>query len=222
MPPKPGPQDPMATCVACRRTPLAQTLQSRGPWLPSGLCCPTGSLLTMTSSEPRHLHPIAYLLRLSSILEVGGSPLSSASLSNRAISRTPVDQTGARDCSFPVRISLRQIRSGSASTLPCPPSVLAGRVTGLTSSLSLRPDWLLARHRHGLLHSSFRADGYPYNTSSIATRLQSIAAAGLSPARDAALWAADGLHEFHETSALLGNPGARRAAILLAPPSPPR
>ena len=197
MPPKAGPQDPVATHVACRRTPLAQSLQSRGPWLPDGLCCPSGSLLTMASSEPHRSPSTSYLLRLPTISGVGGSPLLSAPLSNRAISSTPVDQTGARDCSFPVRTSLRQLRTGSASTSPCLPSVLAGRVTRLTSSLALRPNWLLARHRHGLLLSSLHANGYPHSTSNITTRQQSITAAGLSPARDAALWAANEGHEKH-------------------------
>jgi hypothetical protein len=189
---KAEPQEPVSTCVACQRLPLAQSLRPRGPWLPIGLCCPIGSLLTMASSEPHHAHLIAYILRLSSTLGMGGSPLSSAPLSNRAISRTPVDQIGAQDCFFPIHTSLRQIRTGSASTFPCRPPVLAGRVTRLTSSLSLRPDWLLARHRHRLLRSSFRASGYPHSTSNITTRQQSITAAGLSPARDAALWAANG------------------------------
>jgi len=190
--PKPGPQDPMATFVACQRVPLARAIQSRGPWLPSGLCCPTGSLLTMASSEPLHSHLVTYLLRLPSISGAGGSPLSSTPLSNRAISRTPVDWTGAYGCFFPAHTSLRQLRNSSASTPSCLPSVHAGCVTRLTSSLSLRPDWLLARHRHRLLLSSFRAAGYPYSTSNITTRLQPTTAAGLSPARDAALWAANG------------------------------
>src|SRR5215472_2714588 len=30
---------------------LRETIQSRGPWLPSGLCCPVGSSLTITSCE---------------------------------------------------------------------------------------------------------------------------------------------------------------------------
>ena len=107
--------------------------------------------------------------------------------------QNPGGPNRAHDCSFPARTSLRQFRTGSASTPPCLSSVLARRVTRLSSSLALRPDWLLARHRHGLLLSSFRANGYPLSTSSITTRQQSITAAGLSPARDAALWAADGI-----------------------------
>jgi len=136
----------------------------------------------------------AYLLRLPSIWGASGSPLLSAPLSSRAISSTPADRSGASDCVFPDRTSLRHLRTGSASAHPCLPTVLAGRVTRLTSSLSLRPDWLLARHRHGLLRSSFRPAGHPGRTSNITTRLQSITAAGLSPARGAALWAADGGH----------------------------
>jgi hypothetical protein len=71
-----------------------------------------------------------------------------------------------------------------------PSTVLAGCVTRLTSSLSLRPDRLLARHRHGLLRSSFRSAGHPNRTSNITTRLQPTTAAGLSPATHAASWAA--------------------------------
>jgi hypothetical protein len=48
-----------------------------------------------------------------------------------------------------------------------PPTVLAGCITRLASSLSLRPDRLLARHRHGLLRSSFRSAGHPDRTSNI-------------------------------------------------------
>ena len=184
--------------------PSCPALPSRGPWLPSGLFCPAGSSLTMASSEPLASSLAPYFLRLPRVPEASGSPLLSAPLSSRAISSTPADRTGACGCFFPARSSLRQIRTGSASALPCPPSVLAGGVTRLTSSLSLRPDWLLARHRHKLLRSSFRPVGHPYRTSNITTRLQPITAAGLSPARDAALWAANGfhgLHEFHRVKA---------------------
>jgi hypothetical protein len=34
------------------RRKIPETILSRGPWLASGLCCPAGSSLTMTSSEP--------------------------------------------------------------------------------------------------------------------------------------------------------------------------
>jgi hypothetical protein len=185
--------------------PSCPAIQSRGPWLPCGLCCPAGSLLTMASSEPLPCSRSAYFLRLPAISTGSGSPLLSAPLSNRAISRTPADRSGASCCYFPDRTSLHQIRTGSASALSYPTSVLVGCVTRLTSSLSLRPDWLLARHRHGLLRSSFRSAGRPFRTSNITTRLQQITAAGLSPARDAALWAADGstriFTDWHQRSA---------------------
>ena len=40
------------TCVQAALSPSDRTLPSRGPWLASGLSSPTGSELTMTSSEP--------------------------------------------------------------------------------------------------------------------------------------------------------------------------
>jgi hypothetical protein len=172
--------------------PSCPALPSRGPWLASGLFCPAGSSLTMASSEPLASNLAPYFLRLPSFPGASGSPLLSAPLSSRAISRTPADQTGARGCFFPVRSSLRQLRNGSASAHPCLSSALAGRVTRLTSSLTLRPDWLLARRRPGLLRSSFRPVAHTNRTSNITTRQQPITAAGLSPARDAALWAANG------------------------------
>src|SRR5438034_8244291 len=134
----------------------------------------------------------AYLLRLPSIWGASGSPLLSVPLSSRAISRTPADRSGASGCFFPDRTSFRHLRTGSASALPCLTSALAGRVSRLASSLTLRPDWLLARRRPGLLRSSFRPVVHTNRTSNITTRQQPITAAGLSPARSTALWAANG------------------------------
>ena len=183
----------MATYVACLADSSCPAPQPRSPWLPGGLCCPARSSLTMASSEP--LPPACQLIFFA--CQASGErvgPHFFAPLSSRAISRTRADRSGASDCFFPDRTSLRHLRTGSASAHPCLPTVLAGRVTRLTSSLSLRPDWLLARHRHGLLRSSFRLAGRPSRPSIITTRLQSITAAGLSPARSAALWAANGGH----------------------------
>ena len=134
----------------------------------------------------------AYLLRLPSIWRASGSPLLSVPLSSRAIFSTPADRSGACGCFFPDRTSFRHLRTGSASALPCLTSALAGRVTRLASSLTLRPDWLLARRRPGLLRSSFRPVVHTNRSSNITTRQQPITAAGLSPARSTALWAANG------------------------------
>ena len=142
----------------------------------------------------------AYLLRLPSIWGASGSPLLSVPLSSRAISRTPADRSGACGCFFPDRTSFRHLRTGSASALPCLTSALAGRVSRLASSLTLRPDWLLARRRPGLLRSSFRPVVHTNRTSNITTRQQPITAAGLSPARSTALWAANGDTEGTEIS----------------------
>ena len=40
------------TCVQAALRSRPGTVQSRGPWLARGLCCPAGSSLTMASSEP--------------------------------------------------------------------------------------------------------------------------------------------------------------------------
>ena len=37
-----------------------ETIPSRGPWLASGLCCPAGSMLTMTSCCASHLRSATY------------------------------------------------------------------------------------------------------------------------------------------------------------------
>ncbi len=70
-----------------------------------------------------------------------------------------------------------------------------GRVTRLyhDSSLSLRPGGLLALHRKGRLLSSFHLMSHPKKGVEYDyTGKQSIPVAGLSPARYAALWAANG------------------------------
>ncbi len=72
------------------------TFRSRGPWLPSRLCCPAGSRLTMTSSETldSSCRLICFVLAslcltVSYRLESRGSPIYSACLFHRAISSTP-------------------------------------------------------------------------------------------------------------------------------------
>ena len=111
-----------------------------------------------------------YFLRLSNILSMSGSLLLSAILSYRAVSRTPVDWIDACDCFFSIHKSLRQIRSVSASTVTCIHRFYRSCNEAVLSSLSLRPDRLLARHRHGLLHSSFQLRSHLLGLSSISTR----------------------------------------------------
>jgi hypothetical protein len=92
-----------------------RTLPSRGPWLASGLYCPSGSTLTMTSSETLGSSGPTYEFAVRSILgrEVPQFALPVSFL--RAVFRTPVDQTTAPGCSFIVCFGLPHLCRGSAS-----------------------------------------------------------------------------------------------------------
>jgi hypothetical protein len=107
---------------------LPETTQSRGPWLARGFCCPSGSMLTMASSET--LGPSRRLICFvqadlcpTALYGLGpsGSPICAACLSLRAAVRTPVDPMAACGRCFAIGASLRLIRTGSASTMPPSP-----------------------------------------------------------------------------------------------------
>ena len=73
--------------------------RSRGPWLASGLYCPTGSDATMASSEAlgpsrRFMYYPAGLYPDNSGCGPRDSPIYSACPSDRAVSRTPSDRAG--------------------------------------------------------------------------------------------------------------------------------
>jgi hypothetical protein len=108
--------------------------RSRGPWLADRLCCPTGSSLTMASSEP--LYPTRRLisLRPSGAWGHRGSQLLSACPRFRAACLTPVDSVVFGCCST-TDVSLRRHPTGSASTSPGRSRFTPGRVTRLHSSL---------------------------------------------------------------------------------------
>lgn len=118
------------TCVQAELIALSLTVQSRGPWLDSGLCCPAASMLTMASSESlaSSLSLMSSRQRLCTPVEsvpgARASPLYSAHLCHRAAFRTPVNHTPALGCCFSVCTSLRLLRRGSAFTCATP-SVLA-------------------------------------------------------------------------------------------------
>jgi hypothetical protein len=107
-------------CGQDKRHPLIPALQSRGPWLATGLCCPSRSLLTMASSET--LVPTTGLSSSSSRLRpttlyglvTRASPIYSVCRSLRAAFRTPAFRTAACDCSFTARTGLDHLRTGSA------------------------------------------------------------------------------------------------------------
>jgi len=107
-----------------RRRPLLPALQSRGPWLATGLCCPSRSMLTMASSAA--LVPMTALSSSSSHLypttlyglATRASPIYSACLSLRAVFRTPAFRVAACDCSFTTRTGLNHLCTGLAPACP--------------------------------------------------------------------------------------------------------
>ena len=111
---------------------------SSGPWLPSRLYCPAGSLLTMATSAPlpatrRLMH---YSAKLRDLLASGrGSPIYSDS---PFVPCRRLYSGGSSDCSrrFLRRwCCLRHIRTGSATTNPSIPERV-GRVTKLQRLLN--------------------------------------------------------------------------------------
>ncbi len=112
--------------------------ESSDPWLPSRLCCPAGSSLTMATSAPLPAtgRLMDYSARLrDQLASRRGSPIYSAS--PFAPCRRPYSG-GSSDCTrrFLRRwYCLRQIRTGSATTIPTIPDRV-GRVTKLQRSLN--------------------------------------------------------------------------------------
>jgi hypothetical protein len=183
------------TCVQAALSPSDRTLPSRGPWLASGLYCPTGSSLTMTSSETLGSSVPTYEFAVRSIpgREVPQFTLPVSFL--RAVFRTPADQTTALGRFFVARFGLPHLCRGSASAFPHVPVPAWLRNEAAKFALCYGPEELLALHRPGRLRSSFHLQSRLTKASNITTRVnQPIPATGLAPARQAALWAANGGH----------------------------
>jgi hypothetical protein len=183
------------TCVQAALSPSDRTLPSRGPWLASRFCCPAGSSLTMTSSETLGSSGPAYDFATRSHLsrEVPQFTLPVGFL--RAVFRTPADRATALGSFFIARFGLPHLCRGSASTIPRAPvpAWLCNEATKL--ALCYGPEESLALHRPGRLRSSFHLLSRLTKASDITTRVnQPIPAAGLAPARQAALWAANREH----------------------------
>jgi hypothetical protein len=147
---------------------LPWSIQSRGPWLLNRLCCPVESSLTMTSSETlaTSCRLIFFVLAglclaVSFRLATRGSPIYSAYLFHRATSGTPALRSATNDRCITNRYGLHHLRSGSAHARPYRRFSYGSCNEAASSSLSLRPDGLLALHRQGRLLSSFRLVGHP-------------------------------------------------------------
>src|SRR5271157_4099843 len=186
------------TFVQAALSPSDRTLPSRGPWLASGFCCPIGSTLTMTSSETLGSSRPTYDFadRFNRGREVPQFTLPVCFL--RAAFRTPADRTTSLGCSFIVRLGLPHLCTGSASTSPRVPVPAWPCNEAAKFALCYGPEEWLALHRPGRLRSSFHLLSRLMKASNITTRAnQPIPAAGLAPARQAAVWAANRGHGGH-------------------------
>jgi hypothetical protein len=182
-----------------KRNPVTSAIQSRGPWLSGAFCCRSRSSLTMASSETLALsyrfmdyydRSLPYGLvwaedeRLPNLLRMslstvppsvprwtGGVPL--AVSSSPAIAFAISAQ--ARHPHVHARRFPREKRNEAAKFTSC-----------------YGPVELIALHRQGRLPSSFhRIESPQPDVEYIYAGKQPIPAAGLSPARHAALWAAN-------------------------------
>ena len=169
---------------------------SSGPWLPSRLCCPAGSSLTMTTSAP--LSATGRLMDYSARLRDQpasrrGSPI--CSVSPFTPCRRPCSG-GANDCSRRCLhrwCCLRHIRTGSATTCPTHPDPV-GRVTKLQRSLHATA-WRCCRPCSGQdrYDRAFVGGVAPQRPRRLSLDgSSSFTIAGLSPAGLTALWAASG------------------------------
>ena len=111
---------------------------------------------------------------------------------------TPADRTVAHDCRFTVHRGLHRLRIGSASALPRAP-VPARRVTRLIEFAFATARWVASPAPARTFTFELSPPESPqrdveYNYAG----RQPVPAAGLPPARHAALWAANEAHEAHE------------------------
>ena len=173
-------------------SPSDRTLPSRGPWLASGFCCPARSTLTMTSSET--LDPSRRLMfspsgrpwveRFPNLLCLSVSSVPSSV--PRQTGRLHLAVPSSSALAFPISVVGRHLHSPRVP-VPAWPCNEAAKF-----ALCYGPEELIALHRPGRLRSSFHLLSRLTKASNITTRVnQPIPAAGLAPAGQAALWAAN-------------------------------
>ena len=177
-------------CAQAALSPSDGTLPSRGPWLASGLFCPAGSSLTMTSSETLGSSDPTYAFAVRWYLCREVPQFTPPVYFLRAAFRTPVDRTTAPGCSFIVRFGLPHLCKRSASTSHAL-RFQRGRVTRLQSSLHATARKIASPAPARAFTFELSPPESPQKASNITTRVnQPTPAAGLAPARQAALWAA--------------------------------
>jgi hypothetical protein len=182
---------------------LASAIQSRGPWLSGALCCRSRSSLTMASSETLALsyrfmdyydRSLPYGLvwaegeRLPNLLRLSLSTVPpSVPRWTRGVS---IAVPSSSAMAFAISAQARHPHA-HARRFPRGKCNEAAKFT-----LCYGPVELIALHRQGRLPSSFhRIESPQPDVEYIYAGKQPIPAAGLSPARHAALWAANGATE---------------------------
>ncbi len=175
-----------------------QAIPSRGPWLPCGLCCPAGSLLTMASCAPLALTQPLMNLRSGPPTQgpASGGEREGPQFNRHVCSYVPSPEprwTGRLHSAVTSPTVIAFANSpwlGIHKTTPVGSCV--SRVTRRTGSLALRPARLLALTNTVHLLSSFRRASHPVpDVDYDYAGKQPIPAAGLSPARHTAVWAAN-------------------------------
>jgi len=182
-----------------RWSPLASAIQPRGPWLSGALCCRSGSSLTMASSETLVLS-YRFMNYYDRSLPYGLLWAEDERLPNLLhMSLSTVPPSVPRWTGGVLRtVSSSSVLAFAISAQARHPHAHARRFPrgrrneAAKFALCYGPVESIALHRQGRLRSSFhRIESPHFDVESIYAGKQPIPAAGLSPARHAALWAAD-------------------------------
>ena len=158
---------------------LTETIQSRGPWLASGLCCPAGSSLTMTSSEPLFpSHRLMYFRRVLAPRSAQGWEREGPQFTLRVFSLVPSSVPRWPDDCLRLLLHRPLWPSPSSQKVGVRLSTLAGSLPGLRNEAAkfascYGPMRWLALLRQGRLLSSFHLLGHPSGASNMTTRANS-------------------------------------------------
>ena len=173
-------------------------LQSRGPWLARGFCCPAGSSLPMASCETLAPLPAPYALYAGSwpdgLVWAGSERFPNLlRLSLPLVPPSVPRWTDRVHLAVPSSIALAFTFFAEARHPHAPRRRFSrgSRNEAAKFALCYGPTGLLALHRHGRLRPSLHPPGSPRTSVGYHyAGTQPIPAAGLTPARHAALWAA--------------------------------
>jgi hypothetical protein len=173
-----------------------KTIQSRGPWLASGLCCPTGSSLTTTSSAP--LPSSRQLMNsLSSPSSRAGRKREGPQFNRRACSCVPSPEPRWTDRLHMAVASPTVVAFANFAVARHPQDharwFLRGSCNEADRFTCVTARTIASPHQHGTFTVELSPGGSPQpGVDYDYAGKQPIPAAGLAPARHTALWAANG------------------------------